>query len=163
MATGPVQILVVDVGGGEPTGEVLAELQALAEQDIVRLLDLMVMRHHEDGQMEAFNVAATPDGGAKVAVLTGLHDGTTGGAPDAAATQEEQDLWYVADAIPPGSRAAVAILEHRWAIGLRDALLAAGAHGLVDAWIHPSDLVGLGAEMALEAEAESEAGTGSPA
>jgi len=62
-----------------------------------------------------------------------------------------------------GSRAAVAILEHRWAIGLRDALLAAGAHGLVDAWIHPSDLVGLGAEMALEAEAESEAGTGSPA
>ena len=144
MATGPVQILVVDVGGGEPTGEVLAELQALAEQDIVRLLDLMVMRHHEDGQMEAFNVAATPDGGAKVAVLTGLHDGTTGGTPDAAATQEEQDLWYVADAIPPGTTVAIALLEHRWAIGLRDALRARGGQLLAEAWVHPLDLVAVG-------------------
>jgi hypothetical protein len=144
MATGPVQILVVDVGGGEPTGEVLAELQALAEQDIVRLLDLMVMRHHEDGQMEAFNVAATPDGGAKVAVLTGLHDGATGGSPDPVATEEEQDLWYVADAIPPGTTVAIALLEHRWAIGLRDALEARGGQLLAEAWVHPLDLVAVG-------------------
>ena len=144
MATGPVQIIVVDVGGGEPTGEVLAELQALAEQDIVRLLDLMVMRHHEDGQMEAFNVAATPDGGAKVAVLTGLHDGATGGGPDAEATQDEQDLWYVADAIPPGTTVAIALLEHRWAIGLRDALRARGGQLLAEAWVHPLDLAAVG-------------------
>ena len=144
MATGPVQILVVDVGGGEPTGDVLAELQALAEQDIVRLLDLMVMRHHEDGQMEAFNVAATPDGGATVAVLTGLHDGATGGAPEAAATEEEQDLWYVADAIPPGTTVAIALIEHRWAIGLRDALRALGGQLLAEAWVHPLDLVAVG-------------------
>ena len=61
-------------------------------------------------------------------------------------------MWYVADAIPPGSRAAVAILEHRWAIGLRDALLQAGATGLVDAWIHPSDLIGLGEQLGRESE-----------
>ena len=46
MATGPVQLLVVDVGGAEPTGEVLAELQRLAEHDIVRLLDL---KPHPEG------------------------------------------------------------------------------------------------------------------
>ena len=142
--TGPVQILVADVGSGEPTGEVLAELQALVDQDIVRLLDLMVVRHHEDGQMEAINVEATPDGGSKVAVLTGLHDGVSGTGPDSVAEGEDQDMWFVADAIPPGKTVAIALLEHRWAIGLRDALQARGGELLAEAWIHPLDLVAVG-------------------
>jgi hypothetical protein len=140
---GPVQILVADMGPGEPTGEVLAQLQALVEQDIVRLVDLMVVRHHEDGQMEALNVEATPDGGAKVAVLTGLHDGSTGEGPDASG-DENEDMWYVADAIPPGKTVAIALLEHRWAIGLRDALQNRGGELLAEAWIHPLDLVAIG-------------------
>ena len=53
----------------------------------------------------------------------------------------EDEVWYVADAIPPGTSAAVAILEHRWAIPLRDAIEAAGGQALADAWLHPSDLV----------------------
>ena len=141
---GPVQILVADMGPGEPTGEVLAQLQALVDQDIVRLVDLMVVRHHEGGQMEAINVAATPDGGAKVAVLTGLHDGASGDGPDSVSEGEEQDMWYVADAIPPGKTVAIALLEHRWAIGLRDALQNRGGQLLAEAWIHPLDLVAVG-------------------
>jgi hypothetical protein len=144
MATGPVQLLVLDVGGGEPTGEVLAELQRLAEHDIVRLLDLMVVRHHGDGQMEALEVSATADGGAKVAVLTGLHGSDDGGGPPPGASEQEEDIWYVADAIPPGATVAIALLEHRWAIGLRDALQARGGALLAEAWVHPLDLVAVG-------------------
>jgi hypothetical protein len=144
MATGPVQILVVDVGDAEPTGEVLAELQRLAEHDIVRLLDLMVVRHHGDGQMEALEVTATPDGGAKVAVLTGLHGGDNGDGPPPAASEQEQDMWYVADAIPPGKTVAIALLEHRWAIGLREAMRSRGSELLAEAWVHPLDLVAVG-------------------
>jgi hypothetical protein len=144
MATGPVQILVLDLGDAEPTGAVLAELERLAQEDIVRLLDVMVVRHHDGGEMEAINVAATPDGGAKVAVLTGLHGSEEGGTPEADATAEEQDIWYVADAIPPGRTVAIALLEHRWAIGLREALQARGGALLAEAWIHPLDLVAVG-------------------
>ena len=140
---GPVQILVADMGPGEPTGEVLAQLQALVDQDIVRLVDLMVVRHHEDGQMEAVNVEATPEGGAKVAVLTGLHDGSSGEGPDPV-SDEEEDMWVVADAIPPGKTVAIALLEHRWAIGLRNALQARGGQLLAEAWVHPLDLAAIG-------------------
>ncbi len=176
MPFGPMQMLVVSYEGTELSPEVAAELKRLREHDIVRLVDVLVVSKADDGTITAVEgTDLTPDEstelGAIAGALVGLgaageegaEIGALAGAEAAAdgGSLLEGEVWYVADAIPPGSRAAVAILEHRWAIGLRDALLAAGAHGLVDAWIHPSDLVGLGAEMAREAE--SEAGTGSPA
>ena len=178
MPFGPMQMLVVSYEGTELSPEVAAELKRLREHDIVRLVDVLVVSKADDGTITAVEgTDLTPDEstelGAIAGALIGLgaageegaEIGALAGAEAAAdgGSLLEGEVWNVADAIPPGSRAADAILEHRWAIGLRDALLAAGAHGLVDAWIHPSDLVGLGAEMALEAEAESEAGTGSPA
>jgi hypothetical protein len=51
----------------------------------------------------------------------------------------------VADAIPAGSIAAIALIEHRWAIPLRDAVGRAGGVALADEWVHPEDLVALGA------------------
>src|SRR5689334_22101988 len=177
MPFGPMQMLVVTSEGTEISPEVAAELKRLREHDIVRLVDLLVVSKADDGTITAVETSdlsadESTELGAIAGALIGLGaagaDGAEVGAiagAEAAAEREggmlQDEVWYVADAIPPGSRAAVAILEHRWAIGLRDALLAAGAHGLVDAWIHPSDLVGLGVEMAAEAEAE--AGTGSPA
>ena len=49
---------------------------------------------------------------------------------------DEADAWYVADAIPAGTTAAVALLEHRWAIPLRDAIIDQGGIVLADEWIH---------------------------
>ena len=64
----------------------------------------------------------------------------------------DEDVWYVDDAIPNGAAAAVALLEHRWAIPLRDGIRRAGGFHLADAWIHPADLVGIGVVAAEEAE-----------
>lgn len=44
------------------------------------------------------------------------------------------------------------MIEHRWAIGLRDLILDAGGFHLADAWIHPLDLVAIGLVAAEEAE-----------
>jgi len=60
----------------------------------------------------------------------------------------EEEVWYLADAIPPGSSAGIALLEHRWAIPLREAIERAGGEPLADAWVHPTDLVAAGAEAA---------------
>ena len=57
----------------------------------------------------------------------------------------EGEEWYVADAIPPGTTAAVALIEHVWASPLRDAIVRAGGLTLADQWIHPADLVAVGA------------------
>jgi hypothetical protein len=57
---------------------------------------------------------------------------------------DDDQIWYAADAIPTGTATAIALLEHRWAIPLRDAIVRAGGFVLADEWIHPTDLVAIG-------------------
>jgi hypothetical protein len=45
----------------------------------------------------------------------------------------------------------VLLIEHLWAIPLRDAIVDAGGIALSDEWIHPADLVAAGLEDALGA------------
>jgi hypothetical protein len=52
--------------------------------------------------------------------------------------------------IPNDSAAAIALLEHRWAIPLRGAILEAGGTVFADSWVHPSDLVAAGLADAAE-------------
>jgi len=66
---------------------------------------------------------------------------------------DEGEVWYAADAIPNGTAAAIALIEHRWAIPLRDTIAGAGGFVLADEWIHPQDLVAVGLMAAAEAEA----------
>ena len=59
----------------------------------------------------------------------------------------------MADAIPPGSAAAIALIEHRWAIPFRDAVVRAGGVALADEWIHAADLVAAGQAIGAAAAA----------
>jgi hypothetical protein len=42
-------------------------------------------------------------------------------------------------------------VEHRWAIGLRDAIAAAGGAPIADEWVHPADLIAVGLIAAEDA------------
>jgi uncharacterized membrane protein len=159
MAFGPIQILVVGFEDPEFKGEIRAELERLRENDVVRLVDLLVVRKDEDGNVERMQHSdlsqeELEDFGAIVGALIGVgadgEEGAEAGAILGAAAMEDghvfesKDTWYVDDAIPPGSAAAIALLEHHWAIGLRDAIQNAGGFHLADAWVHPADLVAIG-------------------
>jgi uncharacterized membrane protein len=171
MTLGPVQLLVVGFLGGEDSGQIRAELDRLREHDVVRLIDLVVVRKGDDGMVERVRRTDLSEGeaeevGAMVGALIGLgaagEEGIEAGAELGAeraheryeAGEESEDTWYVDDAIPPGTAAAVAILEHRWAIPLREAIRDAGGFHLADAWIHPADLVAIGMLAAEDAERE---------
>ena len=164
MEFGPVQVLIVGFEDGEFSGEILSELRRLKQHDIVRLVDLLFVSRAEDGAIEAVEHSDLPQEeavafGALAGALLGLgaagSDGAEAGAAVGAATVEERgsvinpdDVWYLADAIPPGASAGIALLEHRWAIPLRDAIERAGGHSLADAWVHPEDLVAAGQDAA---------------
>ena len=168
MAIGPVQLLVVGFEGGEFEGEILAELDRLRENDIVRLIDLAFVRKDADGRVERVQRSdLSPEEaeqfGAIVGALIGFgaagEEGAELGAIEGAAALEDghvfdEEVWYVDDAIPNGTAAAVALLEHRWAIPLREGIRNAGGFHLADAWIHPADLVAIGVVAAEEAEAQ---------
>lgn len=162
MSFGPMQVLVVGFDGTEFTGEIATELQRLRDHDIVRLVDLLVVRKEEDGSVDAVETSdlskdeatqlgaiagalvgfgAAGEEGAEVGALAGAAAGESGVSP------LQDDVWFIADTIPPGTSAAVAILEHRWAIPLRDAIEHRRGSTLADAWLHPSDLVAVGAQL----------------
>ena len=159
MEFGPVQMLVVGFEHGKFEGEILAELKRLREQDIIRLVDLLFVNKDDDGviatvelsdlsQEESMEFGALA--GALIGVGAGGEAGAEAGAVAGAVAMEdgqafsEQDVWFVADAIPPGTSAGIALIEHRWAIPLREAIMNAGGFLLSDAWIHPTDLVAIG-------------------
>jgi hypothetical protein len=134
--TGPVQVLVVGFDNPRFTGEVLTEFTRLREAGIVRLLDLLVVSRSEDGTLETLDASeATPSdlGGLAAAVLGQPED-----APAAQGDLADLDaaaVWSLADAIPVGGTAAVALLEHVWAGPLSAAIQRAGGNLLEETWL----------------------------
>ena len=59
--------------------------------------------------------------------------------------------WDVLEDIPNGSAAALILLEHHWAVGLRDAVMRAGGFRISDGFISPLDLIEIGLISAEEA------------
>jgi uncharacterized membrane protein len=160
---GPVQLLVVGFHEGKFSGEILEELRRLREADIVRLVDLLFVTKDEEGNVSAIEHSDLSQEeamafGAIAGALLGLgaagQEGAEAGALAGAEAMEdgaafsEADAWYLADAIPPGDSAGIALIEHRWAIPLRDAILRAGGIPLADEWVHPTDLIAAGATAA---------------
>ena len=167
MAIGPVQMLILGFEDPQFTGEIVAELQRLKEQDIVRLIDAMAVQKDADGEITALQISdlspeEAEEFGAVVGALIGLGEGGEEGAEAGAVAGaealedghvfDEDEVWYAADAIPNGTAAAIALIEHRWAIPLRDTIAGAGGFVLADEWIHPKDLVAVGLIAAAEAE-----------
>jgi uncharacterized membrane protein len=166
MSIGPVQLLVIDFDHGEFHGQIKAELDRLSQNDVVRLLDLLFVHKDADGRVERTHVSQLDDDereelGAIAGALVGLGAGGAEGMAEGAVLGAEQaasdprilseDVWYIDDVLPPDSAAAVALIEHRWAIGLRDMIRDAGGFTLADAWVHPRDLVAVGLLAAEEA------------
>ena len=163
---GPVQILVVGFTETNFQGQVMDELKRLTDAGVVRLVDLAVVSKDDNGDVQAVEVSGlssdeSEELGALVGAMIGLGmDGEEGMEAGAIAGAEasddgfigDEEVWSIADAIPEGTTAAVALIEHRWAIPLRDAIRSAGGFPLADSWIHPEDLVAFGAAIAEVAD-----------
>ena len=167
MAIGPVQLLVL--GFPEPNfhGRVVAELERLRDSDTVYVIDALAVHKDTDGSIEVLHLSNITDDeavelGTKIGALIGLgiegEEGMEKGAEAGAAAAAEgleffddEEAWDVLEDIPNDSAAALVLLEHRWAIPLRDAIADAGGYRVGDAFISPLDLVEVGLATAGEA------------
>jgi hypothetical protein len=129
-----VQVLVVGFEQPAFSGEAVAELARLREQGVVRLIDVLLVHRLEDGRFETLPppAGADPDLGTLATDLLGGGDAEIDG-----------DGWSLADAVPPGTMAAVALLEHLWAEPLVGAIRRAGGEPLAELWVDPEELTGL--------------------
>ena len=165
MAIGPVQMLVLGFEEPNFTGKIAAELDRLRQHEFVKIVDALVVQKDDEGNITALQVTDLSEDeaiemGAIAGALVGFGYGTeeavdAGAELGAEAMADghlipEEDAWYVADAIPNGSTAAIILLEHLWAISLRDAIVDAGGIALADEWIHAKDLIAVGVAAAAE-------------
>ena len=169
MAIGPVQLIVLGFSHPEFHGEIKAELEKLRESDTVRVIDALAVFKDEEGEIEVEHLSnLTRDEaielGTKVGALIGLgiegEDGFEAGAVAGAERAETESIhpfadaeeWDVLQEIPNDSAAALILLEHHWAVPLRDAIVRAGGFRISDGFISPLDLVEIGLMTAEEAD-----------
>jgi uncharacterized membrane protein len=169
MAIGPVQLIVLGFSHPNFHGEVIAELEKLRESDTVRVIDALAVYKDAEGELEVEHLSnLTQDEaielGSKIGALIGLGiEGEEGMAAGAQAGAEaaadggieafsDEDAWDVLEDIPNDSAAALVLIEHHWAVPLRDAIARANGFRIADGFISPLDLVALGMVSAEEAD-----------
>ncbi|HEY0815202.1 MAG TPA: hypothetical protein VGE11_18180 [Pseudonocardia sp.] len=166
MTIGPVQLLVLGFDRPEFHGEIRAELERLRDDDKVRVIDFLAVQKGANGEVTVLKESQLDTGemmefGAIVGALVGVGAGVgaEAGAEAGAALVEErggvfgEDAWDALADIPPDSAAALVLLDHRWAIPLRDAIARARGVRLASEFVSPLDLVAVGLVAAEEAEA----------
>jgi uncharacterized membrane protein len=167
MAIGPVQLIVLGFNHPNFHGEVIAELERLRESDTVRVIDALAVYKDQAGEIEVEHLSNLTQEeaielGTKIGALIGLgidgEEGVEAGAEAGAEMAAEginffgdADEWDVLGDIPNDSAAALILLEHHWAVPLRDAIARAGGFRVSDGFISPLDLVGIGLMTAEEA------------
>jgi uncharacterized membrane protein len=170
MAIGPVQLIVLGFSHPNFHGEIITELERLHENGMVKVIDSLVVYKDADGELEVEHLSNLTEEeaievGSKIGALIGLGiDGEEGmeagaeaGAEQAAAEginvfSGDEGEWDVLDDIPNDSAAALILLEHHWAVPLRDAIARANGFRISDGFISPLDLVGIGLMTADEAK-----------
>ena len=170
MAIGPVQLIALGFSHPDFHGEIIAELERLRESDTVRVIDSLAVYKDADGELEVEHLSNLSEQeaiefGSVIGALIGLgidgeegmRAGAAAGAAETAAAGSvrvftEQEGWDVLEDIPDDSAAALILLEHHWAVPLRNAIARAGGFRISDGFISPLDLVEVGLVSSAEAE-----------
>ncbi len=168
MTIGPVQLIVVGFNHPEFHGKIISELERLHDEGTVRVIDALAVHKDADGEIEVQHLSNLTkeeaiEVGSVVGALVGLGIAGEEGAEQGAAVGAEaasdgvelfsdEQAWDVIEEIPNDSAAALILLEHHWAVPLRDAIAEAGGYRISDGFVSPLDLVEVGLATAEEAQ-----------
>jgi Family of unknown function (DUF6325) len=114
---GPVDWIVVEFPGSRFNGEIAPALRDLVDRDLVRVLDLLVLKKDPDGALDAFELSDLDT--SEIGELRGYES-------ELAMLLSEEDVTAVAAAIEPGSSAAVLVWENTWAAPFASAVRHSG-------------------------------------
>jgi uncharacterized membrane protein len=168
---GPIQVMVFGFDKTDQfRGEILNELAELRGRGLIRLVDLFVAAKDKSGEVVAVELndltkKESVQFGKVVGKLLGKRKVTAG---EAAADVIESTLAAAADTVgldyrgigqvikdmKPGKAFGVLMVEHVWAIPLRDAIRRAGGVPLAQGFLTPEALLIVGSELEAIADAE---------
>ncbi len=102
---GPIDYVVVEWPGRQPTGEAIPHLIELIDRGLIRILDLAFIAKDEDGNLTELEIADLGEAVAELAVFEGAASGLL----------DEGDRADAASVLEPGTAAAILIYENTWA------------------------------------------------
>jgi hypothetical protein len=125
---GPLEYVLFQFDDDRFIGEILPALIEIEQRGCVGLVDLVFIMKDESGNFTLVEVSELDEEDAPT--FEPLIDKLLG-------MMTEEDVAMAADTLPENTYAAMALFEHRWAIGLHKALYATGGFMLDSAYINP--------------------------
>lgn len=137
---GPIDFVLIEFPADRLTGEAAPALIDLVERGVVRLLDLLVISKAEDGAVEAVELTDPAGPGAGFQYFAGARSGLLG----------NDDMKEAAEAMNPGTVAALIVYENSWAVPFVGAVRNSGGELIASARIPAPEV--MAALDALESE-----------
>jgi uncharacterized membrane protein len=165
MTIGPLQLLVFGFIDPQLDGSVFETLAEASASGMIKVVDVLGVYKDADGTIIAAQASDLSEDeamiyGAWVGALIGLGAGGEAGAEIGAVAGaihamdeyeygiDADGLATIADDIPPGGAGMLLVIEHVWAIPLREALLASGGIMIAQDFLSPETLIAVGATAA---------------
>lgn len=141
-AIGPVQVLLIGIDAPGSDQMLAAELQDLGTQEAIGVLDVLRVRRGSDDEIRRLDPTGAEDTGGRLveALMVIDRESLDGAAGVGGAGSGGEGAWFLAERIPRGATVAILLVEHRWAIPLREAAGEFEAVIFGDAWLHPRDV-----------------------
>ena len=166
MALGPIQFIVFGVRTEDQQKDVVRQLRSASERGTIRLIDLAYIRKSEDGTLQhgrmsglseeeqrKFGIVARALVGMGAAMEYNQTGGEFGGGAfldqDFGESVQEikERIYDAAQDLPPGAACAIALVEHRWMLELKENVQKQGVVILAQGLVRPRSLMMLGAEL----------------
>ena len=168
MTLGPIQLIAIEFDSLDRLqGHILDEIDDLIPLSAVRILDVLFVAKEENGDLVALEMGGMGEeaGDEALGTLIGQLMGFSfEGEEDEGQVPTEiddespigfgpADIERIGDDLAPGTGAALLLVEHRWAAGVRDAVLEAGGRMVAQGFLTPTGVLLIGAELLATAEA----------
>jgi len=138
---GPIDYVLVEWPGKQPTGEAMPHLIDLVDRGLIRIIDLAFITKDEDGAVAGLEIADLGGAVAEFAVFEGVASGLI----------HDDDIDQAGDVLEPGTSAALLVYENAWAAPFAAAVRRSGGQLVASGRIPVEDL--LAALDAAEANA----------
>jgi hypothetical protein len=138
MTLGPLEYSVFGFEGNNFDGSIAREIAKVVENGTIALVDVVFIGRDGDGNAVILELDNKDD--PRFAAFHTLVDGTMG-------LFTPEDLAEIAESLPANTSGLVVLFEHRWAIGIKEALQDAGGFLVARSVIPPEVVEEVSAEL----------------
>lgn len=147
MEIGPLEYIVIGCSGNQFANEIVPELRAIQEKDLIRVVDLLFVRKAADDTITVLEMHDLND--EEQAAFASMRNNLMG-------LITPEDIVTLSNAIPPNTPSVIILLEHLWIGRLDEAVKRANGTVFIGGMVHPTAKEQLELELAAAREQQQQ-------